>query len=189
MIILCALVIVLILVLILTSHIQFVQFVQSVHSEKLASTPTLTSGIPSIPVDTHNTQDTDSYCPYRALIGTWRTVSPNSIPSITREYQFTPLPDGKGILLVVRHIVTNPIIAGVSYGEPTSFTRSACTLRNFKCQTGFAGDVSIAAQCVSPNPHYYAAPLNSLPSKFNVIVNSKNEILIDVDSQEEFHKQ
>jgi hypothetical protein len=90
MIILCALVIVLILVLVL---------MQPVQSEKLASAHTLTLGIPGIPVDAHNTQDADSYCPYRALIGTWRTVSPNSIPSITREYQFTPLPDGKGILL------------------------------------------------------------------------------------------
>lgn len=122
------------------------------------------------------------YCPYRSLIGIWRTTESNSIPAFTKEYEFTTLPDGKTIMLIVRHIMSNP----EGYGKPSMFTRGACILSQFKCQNGFAGDVKIEATCVSPTLD--TAPLNDLPRSFNVIVNSKETILIDTDSSDEFHK-
>lgn len=137
---------------------------------------------PVIPLSTSDQPDTD-YCPYRALLGIWRTTASNSTPAFRKEYEFVTLPDAKTVLLVARHIISNPD----GYGAPTTFTRGACVLSNFKCQSGFAGDVSIEARCVSNTPSYFAAPLNELPSKFKVIVNSKETLIID-ESGDEYHK-
>lgn len=152
------------------------------------------NALPGLPMS-NQSSSAATYCPYRALIGRWRTNPPpssNLAPVITKEYEFSTLPDGKTILLRVRHIMSSfgsfGIFGNSKTPETSTFTRGACILTNFKCQNGFTGDVTVEAQCVSTTPAYYQAPLNELPSKFNVIVNSKDTLLIDVRSQEEFHK-
>lgn len=184
---LCALVIILILLIILTSsRISGVSGTLGTSEHYQGSRGSRgSSGSTGSGIPTGNTVTAD-YCPYRALIGRWRTVPPNSIPAVSKEYEFSTLADGKTILLRVRHIMSGPGYAGNS--GTSIFTRGACVLTNFKCQNGFAGDVTVEAQCVSSTPAYYQAPLDELPRKFNVIVNSKETLLIDVQSQEEFHK-
>lgn len=147
-----------------------------------------TNAVSGIPMSIHSSS-ADAYCPYRALIGRWRTNPPplsNLAPVVAKEYEFSTLQDGKTILLRVRHIMSSFGSSGTP--ETSTYTRGACILTDFKCQNGSTGDVTVEAQCVSTTPTYYQAPLNELPSKFNVIVNSNDTILINAHSGEEFHK-
>jgi hypothetical protein len=176
----CALVAVIIILLIVFAGKSRTSRTAEQFIQNASGTPSV--GIPLFP----DTQPSEEYCPYRSIIGVWRTTTPNSIPSITKEYEFSTLADAKTVLLRMRHILSNP----PGYGSDSAFTRGTCVLTNFKCQNGFTGDVSLEAKCISSTSSKAGAyePLNVMPTKFKVIVNSKETLLIDVDSQEEYHK-
>jgi hypothetical protein len=107
-------------------------------------------------------------------------MPPNSIPAVVQEYEFSTLPDAKTVLLRVRHIMQDPS------GQEISFNRGECILKEFACVSGFAGDVTVTANCVQE-----ALPgtlVNNLPRTFKVIMNSRETILIDVETEAELYK-
>lgn len=128
----------------------------------------------SMPLSSSNKE----YCPYRALIGKWRTSPDARIPQIVQEYEFSTMPDGKTILLRMRHIMLND--------ERTAYNRGECIMRDFTCIPGFAGDITITANCV--DDVLPGTLVDGVPRKFHVLMNSQETVLVDAASEMRFTK-
>jgi hypothetical protein len=70
--------------------------------------------------------------------------------------------------------------------EHTAYNRGECIMRDFTCIPGFAGDITITANCV--DDVLPGTLVGGVPRRFHVLMNSQETVLVDTATEMRFTK-